>query len=27
MASMSEAVEEFTVQHWAEQELGALRMI
>jgi glucosylglycerol-phosphate synthase len=27
MASMSEAVEEFTVQHWAEQELGALRAI
>lgn len=27
MATMSKAVEEFTVQHWAEQELGALRTI
>lgn len=27
MASMSKAVEEFTVQHWAEQELGAVRTI
>ncbi|WP_228008799.1 glucosylglycerol-phosphate synthase [Cyanobium sp. LEGE 06113] len=27
MASMSEAVEEFTVQHWAEQQLGTLRAI
>lgn len=27
MASMTQAVDEFTVQHWAEQQLGALRSL